>query len=96
MARKERDERDAGTVRDEYDEDLERDSRGEPHGRTMEELAHPGAQDAGAAHVTNRVAPDVETRQHARKGQAQSPVEDTLNQPPKHQEGHGRPGDARH
>lgn len=95
MARNERDERDAGTARDEYDEDLERSSRREPHGRTMDELAHPGEQDAGAAHMTNRVPPDVETRQHSRKGQAESPVEETLNQPPKQQEGHGRPGDAR-
>ena len=89
MARKERDKRDAGTARDEYDESLVASARREPHGRTMEELSHPGEQDAGAPHVTGRVAPDVETRQHARKGQAQSPVEDTLNQPPKHKEGHG-------
>ena len=95
MARKERDERDAGTVRDAFDEDLDRGSRGQPHGRTMDELAHPGEQDAGAAHVTNRVAPDVETRQHARKGQAQRPVEDTLDQPPEQQAGHGNPGDER-
>ena len=87
MARQERDDRDAGTARDEFDEDLARDSRQETEGRTMEQLAHPG-EDAGAPHVTNRVAPDVETRQHSRKGQAQSPVEDTLNQPPKHKEGH--------
>jgi hypothetical protein len=87
MARHERDDRDAGTARDEFDETLERSSRDDPHGRTMEQLAHPG-EDAGAPHVTNRVAPDVDHRQHARKGQAQSPVEDTLNQPPKHKEGH--------
>ena len=95
MARDERDERDAGTARDEYDEDLERSSRREPHGHTMEELAHPGELDAGAPHVENRVPPDVETRQHSRKGQAESPVEATLNQPPRHKEGHGRPGDVR-
>jgi len=88
MARTERDDRDAGTARDAFDEDLARDSRGDAGGHTMRELAQPGADHAGDPHVENRVAPDVETRQHARKGQAQSPVEDTLNQPPTHKEGH--------
>ena len=87
MARTERDEKDAGTHRDEYDRDLARDSGREPHGRTMEELAHPGANPGGAL-ASDPVRPDVEHRQHARKGQAQSPVEATLNQPPKQQEGH--------
>jgi hypothetical protein len=73
---------------DQYTEDLRRDSAGSDADRTMEELARPGSQSLGAPTTQPHTGPDRERGQHARKGHAQSPVEDTLNQPEKKREGH--------
>ena len=76
---------------DEYDEDLQRDNRRDSGGSTMADLANPGE---GAGHAGAPLsAPGARTDQgefpqHARRGQAQSPVEDTLNQPERKREGH--------
>ena len=76
---------------DEYDEDLARDNHRHASGSTMSDLAHPGA-DAGLAsgplNASGAGTDQGEFPQHARRGQAQSPVEDTLNQPEPRREGH--------
>lgn len=65
---------------DEFTADLERDSAGQ-RSSSMEELV----QDAGAPLATPFEEPYVSDpephRQHAREGQAESPREQTLNQP---------------
>jgi hypothetical protein len=76
---------------DRYDDDLERDDRrsaegrpgpdAEPYRPTPEER-HAGAGDAGRAYP-----------QKDRTGQAQSPVEETPNEPPKERHRGGRPAE---
>jgi hypothetical protein len=81
---------------DDFDKDLERDNRRDSQGGTMADLASPGA-DAGHAdgplNASGSGTDQGEFPQHARRGQAQSPREETLNQPERHREGH--PGGAR-
>jgi hypothetical protein len=81
---------------DDFDKDLERDNRRDSQGSTMADLASPGADAGLAGGATNAPGGGTdqgEFPQHARRGQAQSPREDTLNQPERHREGH--PGGAR-
>jgi hypothetical protein len=91
------DERDAqARPADEYDEDLERDNQRRGTGSTMADLAN--ADRAGGnpelpLSASSAGTDQGEFPQHARRGQAQSPVEDTLNQPERKREGH--PGGAR-
>jgi len=70
-------------ARDEYDEDLARSNRGES---TLDEPRPPLAADENPWYdhtQDNRSA----GQQRDRKGQAESPVEQTLNQPEKKREG---------
>ena len=67
---------------DEYDRDLERDSR-----RATDGAADRGAGAAGQEQMHTAMA--GEGPQKDRKGQAQSPRELNLDQPPRHKEGHG-------
>jgi hypothetical protein len=92
------DERDAkARPSDEYDRDLERDNRRDAgEGGTMADLANPGAsapQVSAPVNSSGGRTDQGEFPQHARRGQAESPVEETLNQPEHHREGH--PGGAR-
>jgi hypothetical protein len=75
---------------DQYDEDLHRDNQRGAGGSTMADLAHPGgAGDAtGPMSATAGRTDGGEFPQHDRKGQAQSPVEETPNQPERKREGH--------
>jgi hypothetical protein len=76
---------------DQYDEDLARDNRRHSGGSTMGDLAHPGADAGLASGPSNATGPGTdqgEFPQHARRGQAESPVEETLNQPEHKREGH--------
>ena len=81
---------------DEYDDDLARDNRRDSAAGTMHDLANRGA-DAGHADgpldTAGARTDQGEFPQHARRGQAQSPVEATPNQPEPKREGH--PGGAR-
>ena len=81
---------------DDYDMDLERDNQRRSDGSTMADLANRGETDGDASAPMSATSEDTdrgEFPQHARRGQAQSPVEDTLNQPEHKREGH--PGGAR-
>jgi len=84
---------------DDFDKDLERDNRrdsgGAAGGSTMSDLANGGqGGDASAPmSATDDRTDQGEYAQHARRGQAESPREETLNQPERHREGH--PGGAR-
>ena len=76
---------------DQYDDDLARDNQRHSGGSTMGDLAHPGANAGHAPGPLNAAAPGTdqgEFPQHARRGQAQSPVEETPNQPEPKREGH--------
>jgi len=76
---------------DEFDQDLERDNRRDSTGSTMADLANQGADAGNAPGPLSATGPETdqgEFPQHARRGQAQSPVEDTLNQPERKREGH--------
>jgi hypothetical protein len=85
----ERDDR----LMDDYDRDLERSNRRDAggEGSTMADLPDQlaggphGASPTSQPHVTD----DERFHQHARRGQAESPVEDTHYEPPKKKEGHG-------
>jgi hypothetical protein len=72
---------------DQYDRDLERDNSRLPDGRTRLDAAAPYEPSPEERHASGgdsgRVYP-----QKDRKGQAQSPVEETHNEPPKQREGH--------
>lgn len=73
---------------DNYDRDLERDNRRQAEGIAEVEPrggAEPGLNDAQRQ---LRAGMGTENLQKDRKGQAQSPVEMNLNQPPKDKEGH--------
>ncbi len=81
---------------DDFDKDLERDNHRHGVRSTMSDPAgnDSAASDAGTpASATGSRTDQGEFPQHARKGQAQSPVEETLNQPEPKREGH--PGGAR-
>jgi hypothetical protein len=73
---------------DQYDEDLARDNRRGREGDGMSDLA----QDVRSGAMGFTPADGREDhngwRSHARKGQAESPVELTHNEPPHHKEGH--------
>ena len=81
---------------DQYDEDLTRDNQRDTAAHTMSDLANRGE---GAGLASGPIDPagsrtdQGEFPQHARRGQAQSPVEETPNQPERSREGH--PGGAR-
>ncbi len=84
---------------DEFDRDLERDNRRDGHRSTM---ADPAAREGDTGNTGSPGQPvsaagdrtdQGEFPQHARRGQAQSPVEETPNQPERKREGH--PGGAR-
>ena len=81
---------------DDFDRDLECDNHRDTAAHTMSDLANPGA-DAGLVpgplNATGSRSDQGEFPQHARRGQAESPVEETLNQPEHKREGH--PGGAR-
>lgn len=81
---------------DDFDKDLERDNRRDSGGSTMADLANRGDVDGDAAAPISASGSRTdrgEFPQHARRGQAQSPVEETPNQPERKREGH--PGGAR-
>ncbi len=75
---------------DDFDRDLERDSQRGRERSTMADLPDEMAGGPAGASPTSQphVTGDGGHRQHARKGQAQSPAELTPNEPPKHKEGH--------
>jgi len=85
---------------DEYERDLKRDNQRDRQRHTMSDLADEmaagpevGDRTAGQP-LPSRPSPETdqgEFPQHARKGQAESPVEDTHYEPPKRKEGHGQP-----
>jgi len=84
---------------DTYEQDLQRDNRESKQHHTMADLAGDQAasgQGGGdpteitAGHDLSRTD-QGEYPQHARKGQAESPVEENHFEPPKHKEGHGTP-----
>jgi hypothetical protein len=76
---------------DQYDEDLARDNRRDSAASTMADLANRG-EGAGLAdgplNATGTRTDQGEFPQHARRGQAESPVEATPNQPERSREGH--------
>lgn len=66
---------------DEFTADLEHDSK-ERHSSTMEDLVRDDAQAIPGQPIEEAYVADPEAHhQHARKGQAESPREATLNQP---------------
>jgi hypothetical protein len=73
---------------DEYDEDLARDNRRGREGEGMSDLA--AETRAGNAGFTpsDGVEDRHGWRSHARRGQAESPVELNHNEPPRKKEGH--------
>lgn len=79
---------------DQYDEDLKRDNRRGREGEGMSDLARETR--SGAAGFADRDRPegmdDLDDRHgwrsHARQGQAESPAEQTHNEPPPRREGH--------
>ena len=80
-------------ARDEFDEDLERDSRG-VQASGMDELARETRSGAAGFAAGDRPA-NMDGlddrhgwRSHARQGNAESPVELTPNEPPRQKEGH--------
>jgi hypothetical protein len=81
-ARQERRERPA----DDYTDDLERANRRDAEGSAVEELAR--GQGVAAPMPEPNAGAAKDHTQHARKGQAESPRELTLNQPEKKREGH--------
>jgi hypothetical protein len=92
-------ERNDSPRNDAFDQDLERDNRQKGQHHTMADLAGDrdgGGPDGGdpveltAGHDLSRTD-QGEFPQHARKGQAESPVEENHYEPPKHKEGHGSP-----
>jgi hypothetical protein len=72
---------------DEYDRDLERDSSRLPDGRTRLDEDDPYRPSADERHASAGDSGPVHP-QKDRKGQAQSPVEETPNEPPRRKEGH--------
>ena len=101
MARDERSSNDTGRDRhadgrqrrgadapDQYDEDLARDNRRGREGEGMSDLA--AETRAGSAGFTPSDGVDDRHgwRSHARRGQAESPVELNHNEPPRKKEGH--------
>lgn len=75
---------------DAYERDLERDNQRGREGSSMAGL--PDAMAGGPAGESPTTLPHVDGMgegrgQHARKGQAESPVEDTHYEPPKKREG---------
>ena len=87
-------QRSRSDARDEFDEDLERDSRGGRTASGMDDLARetrPGAAGFAAGdRPANMEGLDDRHgwRSHARQGNAESPVELTHNEPPRKKEGH--------
>ena len=76
---------------DQYDEDLRRDNQRASQGSTMADLAdadRAGGDPLGPTSATSARTDQGEFAQHARRGQAQSPVEETPNQPEPKREGH--------
>jgi hypothetical protein len=75
----------ANDTSDDFDRDLEADSARRTAGEAA--VGDPSRQmpDIGA---TSSGTDQGEFAQHARRGQAESPVEDTHYEPPKRQEGH--------
>ncbi|HET7456049.1 MAG TPA: hypothetical protein VFJ74_00230 [Gemmatimonadaceae bacterium] len=76
---------------DSFDRDLERDNRRGGQESSMADL--PDAMAGGSAGESPTTLPHVEEMnenrgQHARKGQAESPAEQTHYEPPKKREGH--------
>ena len=81
---------------DDFDRDLERDNHHDAGAHTMADLANRGAEAGhaeGPLNASGARTDQGEFPQHARRGQAESPVEETLNQPERTREGH--PGGAR-
>ena len=77
--------------KDEYDMDLQRDNRRDSAAGTMADLANRGDESGNAGGPVSASSGDSdrgEFAQHARRGQAESPREETLNQPEPHREGH--------
>ena len=74
---------------DNYDRDLERDNRRQVEG--IVEVEPRGGAERGINEEQRqlRAGMGTENLQKDRKGQAQSPVEMNLNQPPKKKERHG-------
>lgn len=89
-----------GDEGDQYDRDLARDSHGEPQeGRDASRGAERGAASAADAQGMRELADRIgsgaqegratdERDQHARRGQAQSPVQTNHFEPPRQKEGH--------
>jgi hypothetical protein len=74
---------------DDFDRDLEQDNHRATESHTMEELTHPGANPGSGTEP--HMPPDLQAgRQHARRGEAESPRELTLNQPEKKKKRGGR------
>jgi hypothetical protein len=75
--------------RDEFDEDLANDNRRGHEGSSMAHLAQETRSSVGPAGLTGDQQERGEGHvQHDRQGQAQSPVERTHFEPPRHKEGH--------
>lgn len=75
---------------DQYDRDLERDSRRAAGGNDAREPGNAAGRPRTEGQEQMHAGFDRDAlAQKDRKGQAQSPVEQTLNQPPRHKEGHG-------
>ena len=74
---------------DRYDEDLKRDNRRAVEGSTEREPSGGATREPSEAERQFTAGAFPEHDQKDRKGQAQSPVELSPNQPPKQQEGHG-------
>jgi hypothetical protein len=68
------------TQPDEFAADLERDSKGR-HSSSMDELVREDAEPLREPVEEEYVADPEAHHQHSRKGQAESPREQTLNQP---------------
>ena len=74
---------------DEYDRDLERDSRRATEGGPDRDAGSSAAAPRTGGQEQMHATMAGEGPQKDRKGQAQSPRELNLDQPPRHKEGHG-------
>ncbi|GLC27022.1 hypothetical protein [Roseisolibacter agri] len=86
-------QRSRGDRHDQYDDDLARDNQRGREGQGMQAMADDTRSGASAMPFVQDGNPVSEDdrhswRQHARQGQAQSPVELNHNEPPKKKEGH--------
>ena len=77
--------------RDEFNQDLQRDNARRTGGAGGERPADDRLELTSSARHDPAETDQGEFPQHARKGQAESPVEQNHYEPPKKKEGHGQP-----